>query len=184
MPVNLVIGLTGPNAAGKGEAAAHLASLGFTVHSLSDVVREEARARGLAPDREHLIRIGTELRRAEGPGVLARRILSRLEDRAVVDSIRNPAEVEVLRAGLPRFVLLGITAPTEVRFRRSLARGRGGDPGSLASFEAVERRENADDPAAQQLDATFRLADRSVDNGGDLAALHAAIDRLVRELSS
>jgi dephospho-CoA kinase len=182
--VSLVIGLTGPNAAGKGEVAAHLASLEFEVHSLSDVVREEAADRGLAPDRDNLIRIGNELRRQDGPGVLARRILSRLGDRAVVDSIRNPAEVEVLREGLPRFVLLGITAPTEVRFRRSVARGRSGDPGSLEAFQAVERRENAADPAAQQLDATFRLADRSVDNAGDLAALHGEIDRLLDELST
>jgi dephospho-CoA kinase len=182
--VNLVIGLTGPNAAGKGEVAAHLASLGFTVHSLSDVVREEAALRGLPPYRENLIRIGNELRRQDGPGVLARRILSRLEDRAVVDSIRNPSEVEVLREGLPHFVLLGITAPAEVRFRRSRARGRSGDPDSLEAFEAVERKENAAEATAQQLDATFRLADRAVDNSGDLAALHGEVDRLLRQLST
>jgi len=180
--VNLVIGLTGPNAAGKGEVAAHLASLGFRIHSLSDIVREEAARRGLAPDREHLIRIGTELRRRGGPGVLAARILPRLEDRAVVDSIRNPAEVQVLRDGLPRFVLLGVTAPTEVRFERSVARARGGDPATLEEFESVERRENADDPAAQQLDATFRLADLSINNSGDLAALRAEVDRVLEPL--
>jgi len=177
--VNLVIGLTGPNAAGKGEVAAHLASLGFKIHSLSDVVREEAADRGLPPEREHLIRIGNELRRHGGPGVLARRILSRLEDRAVVDSIRNPAEVQVLREGLPRFVLVGVTAPAETRFRRSVARGRRGDPLSLGEFESMERQENAADPAAQQLDATFRLADVKVGNLGDLVALHAEVDRLL-----
>ena len=58
----LVLGVTGPNAAGKGEVSAYLRALGFAVHSLSDVVREEARARGFPPEREHLIRIGTELR--------------------------------------------------------------------------------------------------------------------------
>jgi dephospho-CoA kinase len=182
--VNLVIGLTGANAAGKGEVAAHLASCGFTVHSLSDVVREEAARRGVAPEREHLIRIGTELRRQDGPGVLAERILSRLDNRAVVDSIRNPAEVRVLRRGLPRFVLVGVTAPTEIRFRRSVGRARRGDPTSLEEFEAVERRENASDPAAQQLDATFRLADLTIDNSGDLDALHAEIDRILRRFDT
>jgi len=180
--VNLVIGLTGPNAAGKGEVAAHLASLGFKVHSLSDVVREEASGKGLPPERVNLIRIGNKLRRQGGAGVLAQRILSRLEDRAVVDSIRNPAEVQVLRDGLPRFVLVGVTAPVEVRFRRSVARGRGGDPLSLEEFESMERQENAADPAAQQLDATFRLADRTVDNHGDLVTLRAEVDRLLDEL--
>ena len=84
--MNLVIGLTGPNAAGKGEVAAHLASLGFKVHSLSDVVREEAARQDLPPERANLIRIGNGLRRQGGAGVLAQRILSRLEDRAVVVS--------------------------------------------------------------------------------------------------
>ena len=40
----LVIGLTGPNAAGKGEVANHLEARGFRLHSLSDIVREEAAA--------------------------------------------------------------------------------------------------------------------------------------------
>ena len=61
--MSLVIGLTGPNASGKGEVGDYLAQRGFKLHSLSDIVREEAAAHGLAPEREHLIRIGNELRR-------------------------------------------------------------------------------------------------------------------------
>jgi dephospho-CoA kinase len=47
----MVVGLTGANAAGKGEVALHLCDRGFRVHSLSDIVREEAERRGLAPER-------------------------------------------------------------------------------------------------------------------------------------
>ncbi|MCP3977781.1 MAG: hypothetical protein GY716_00425 [bacterium] len=167
----LVIGLTGPNAAGKGEVAAFLADAGFTAHSLSDIIRDEAAARGLPAEREHLIRIGTELRRSGGPGVLAQRILARLGRRDVVDSIRNPAEVEVLRS-VPGFVLLGVRAATSTRFTRAVERARPGDPVTLDEFRRREEQENTSDPAAQQLDATFRLADRTVDNDGDLNALH------------
>lgn len=174
-----VIGLTGPNASGKGEVAAYLARRGFAVHSLSDLVREEAGTRGFAPEREHLIRVGNELRAECGPGVLAERILPRLRGRTVIDSIRNPAEVEVLRAGLPHFVLVGVSAPAEVRFRRSLERARQGDPESLDEFLAREREENLVDPAGQQLDATFRLADFSVDNSGSLEELARAVDRVL-----
>ena len=71
--MRLIVGVTGPNAAGKGEVSAYLRALGFAVHSLSDIVREEAAARGLPPEREHLIRIGTLLREEGGPGVLAAR---------------------------------------------------------------------------------------------------------------
>ncbi len=177
-----MIGLTGPNASGKGEVARHLKSRGFGVHSLSDVVRDEAARRGLPPEREHLIEIGNALRREAGAGGLAERTLARLEDRAVVDSIRNPAEVGVLRDALPRFVLFGVRAPHETRFKRSLSRARPGDPITPEAFVERERQENASDPAAQQLDETFRLADHVVDNHGDLDELRAAVDALLERL--
>lgn len=176
--MSLVIGLTGPNAAGKGEVAAYLRDLGFRLHSLSDVVREESVARGLTTSREHLIEVGNRLRREGGAGVLAERILPRLHRRDVVDSIRTPAEVAVLRS-LPGFILLGVSAPTRIRFERSVSRGRPGDPKTLEEFEARERQENSSDPESQQLAATFRLADRIVQNCGDLRELHAALDEIL-----
>ena len=180
--MKIVFGLTGPNAAGKGEVADCLRGHGFAIHSLSDVVREEAAARGLSPDRAHLIRVGNLLREQGGAGVLAERILPRLGDRDVVDSIRSPGEVAVLRR-LPSFVLVAVQAPLEVRFRRALARGRPGDPRTLEGFVSRERQENAAAPWAQQLDATFRLADRVLDNGGDLDLLCESVRRLLEENS-
>ena len=181
-PVALVLGLTGANAAGKSEVARWLAERGFRIHSLSDAVRQEAVARGLAIGREQLIRVGNDLRRSEGPGVLAWRLLPGLGDRDVVDSIRNPAEVEVLRR-LPRFVLLGVWAPEELRYERSLARARPGDPTTLDDFRRREQEENASDPAAQQLALTFDLADHVVSNAGDRAALDGVLTELLAALT-
>jgi dephospho-CoA kinase len=181
--MGLVLGVTGPNAAGKGEVSEYLRTQGFTVHSLSDIVREEAAARGLPPEREHLIRIGTLLREQGGPSVLAERMLGRLTGRDVVDSIRNPAEVETLRR-VPGFVLVGVDAPREVRYARSRTRARAGDPESFEKFTARERQENSANPAGQQLGATFALADRVVNNDGDLAELHRRLDELLRSLGA
>jgi dephospho-CoA kinase len=177
----LVVGVTGPNAAGKGEVSAYLRGLGFTVHSLSDIVREEAKALGLPPEREHLIRVGTSLREQGGAGVLAARLIPRLGRRDVVDSIRNPAEVQTLRQ-VPGFVLVGVDAAARVRFARSRLRARAGDPESFDEFEARERQENSANPAGQQLRATFALADRVVHNDGDLDALHRSVDALLAGL--
>ncbi len=179
----MIIGLTGPNAAGKGEVASRLRQHGFRIHSLSDVVREVAAACGLPAEREHLIRIGTELRRDHGPGVLAQRISERLGDRDVVDSIRNPVEVEELRS-VRGFLLLGVGAPQRVRFERSMQRARPGDPQSLGEFRRREAQENTADPAAQRLDATFTLADRILTNDDGIDALHLAVDRLLAELEA
>jgi len=160
--------------------AAYLRRLGFACHSLSDIVREEAARRELPPEREHLIRIGNLLRQEGGAGVLAERILPRLGRRDAVDSIRNPTEVEVLRR-LPSFVLAGVRAPAELRFERSRARARAGDPESFEEFRARERQEEGTLPTAQQLSATFKLADVVVDNGGDIEQLHRGIDHMLAE---
>jgi dephospho-CoA kinase len=179
----VILGLTGPNAAGKGEVASHLERCGFKLHSLADIVREEAARQGFPPEREHLIRVGNELRRDLGAGALATRILSRLGQRDAVDSIRNPAEVAVLRER-EEFVLLGITAQPETRFRRSLERGRPGDPETFEVFQARERQENSSDPGAQQLGATFELADHVLCNNGDLDGLGSAVDELLASLQT
>ena len=163
--------------------AARLGELGFRKHSLSDIVREEAVARGLSDVREDLIAVGTSLRREHGAGVLASRILPRLGGRDVVDSIRNPAEVEVLR-GRSDFVLVGVAASHEVRFERSLRRARHGDPATPAEFRRREEQENASDPSGQQLDATFRLADHVLENHGDLEALRRAVEALLARIEA
>ncbi len=177
----MIIGITGPNAAGKGEAAAYLGSLGYAYHSLSDVLRDELAAQGVEPTRENLIAIGNRLRGDSGPGVLAERILSRLGRRDVVDSIRNPAEVDVLRRR-EDFVLIGVDAPLDVRFARAMARGRPGDGPSLEEFSAREARENSPDPSRQQLARTFAMADVTISNGGTLEDLHRAVEAALRGL--
>lgn len=180
----LVIGLTGPNAAGKGAAAQALKSLGFVYHSLSDAVREVAVLRGRTTDRDDLILTGNELRREGGPGILAELTLPKLGRKDIVDSIRNPAEVGVLRR-VPGFLLLGVTALPEVRFERARRRqGRGDAVDSLQAFQDKEAEENTADPAAQQLGATFALADRVIDNGGSIEELHRRIREFLADLAA
>ena len=217
-----VVGLTGPNAAGKGEVARFFQARGFAYHSLSDVVRDEATLRGLDHTRENLIRVGNDLRAAHGPGALAERIIEKLLEtpaldaiarerhrdaagdpapgapgepqasgapgtshpewliavppgvRAIVDSIRNPAEVAVLRR-LSGFVLVGVNAPIAVRFDRSRLRARAGDGTTLEEFARKESLENSTNPAAQQLTQTFLLADIVIDNSGTLGELGARV---------
>ncbi len=134
-------------------------------------MRDEATRCGLSHTRDNLIRVGVELRSEGGPGALARKILPRLRSREVVDSIRHPGEVAVLRT-LPRFALIGVDAPQALRFERSLRRGRVGDGATLEEFARKEARENSTTEAGQQLLATLALADIVVDNDGTLDDLH------------
>jgi dephospho-CoA kinase len=137
----IIIGLTGRNAAGKTTAGEVLGTRGFSYLSLSDVIREEAKARGLSNVRENLTALGNELRERHGPGALAELTVKRMQsDRNyAVDSIRHPAEVAALkRAGGASFSLFHIFAPLEARFARSLARARDGDARTLRDFIVQE----------------------------------------------
>jgi dCMP deaminase len=177
----MIIGLTGKFAAGKGTVAEFLQARGFLYHSLSDVIREELSRRGTPESREHLLALGNELREADGPAALALRIRDRLLDgrHHIVDSIRNPAEVDVLR-GLPGFILVGVDADPKLRFDRLRARARIGDPETFEHFTALEAKESvSDNPLAQQLHATWDRVDVVLDNSGTLADLEAAVVRLL-----
>src|SRR6476646_5456417 len=108
----MIIGLTGKNAAGKGEVATYLKDKSFYYYSLSDAIREELEHRKVPITRDSLIATGNELRETFGADILARRTLEKIDPNRnyIVDSIRNPAEVVTLRKS-NRFVLLNIDAP-------------------------------------------------------------------------
>ncbi len=179
----MLIGLTGPNGGGKGEVASYLKGKSFKYHSLSDVIRDEIRSRGDELSRENLIKAGNELRQQHGFAVLAQRILAGIEDgtNTVIDSIRNPAEVEALRAG-GHFRLVVVDADPEVRFQRIQNRKRESDPQSYDDFLALEKREAKGGAHAQNLQQVGALADHSIQNNRTLEDLHSAIDVLLLQL--
>jgi dCMP deaminase len=180
----MLIGLTGRNAAGKGEVAKHLQTKSFYYYSLSDAIRDEIRARQLTITRERLIEVGNELREHYGPSVLADRILKRVDadKNYVIDSIRNPAEVEAFRKATRNFKLLLVEAPLKVRFERSVMRNRESDPITYDDFVELENREAAGDVTAQNMILVERLADEKLDNDGSIEDLGPRVDALVGRL--
>ncbi|MBI2336778.1 MAG: AAA family ATPase [Deltaproteobacteria bacterium] len=180
----MIIGLTGKNGAGKGEVAAVLKENGFIYFSLSDVLRDELTNRKEAVLRENLIKIGNELRKLGGPGVLAEKTMAKLDSdkNYVIDSIRNPEEVRVLRRE-PTFKLFHITALPAARFERIKTRAREGDPTTLEAFKSLEQREAANaDPNAQQLDLVAKMRDVEIENNGTLEELREKVRPLVLTL--
>jgi len=173
-----LIGLTGTNGAGKGEAAAFFAARGYERHSLSDAIRDALAAEGLEPSRDNLIRKGNALRREGGPDVLARLILAKARGPAVIDSIRNPSEIAALREA-EGFFLIAFDAPPALRFERVSKRGRDESAPDLAAFLRKEAEENGSDPGAQQLGACMALADATVINDGTLDDLHRKLEELL-----
>ena len=182
--MRMVIGLTGPNASGKGEAARYIESKGFLYHSLSDILRDESKKLGIDTLRENLIKLGNDLRLKHGPSFLALRAIERLKKREfhIVDSIRNPAEAEALRAhGGDDFILMGIDAPMEMRFKRGLIRRRLGDAKTLEDFIKKEGEENKNNPENQQLKKCLKMADVIIINDSTIEDLHRKIDGTIKK---
>ncbi len=185
----MIIGLTGTMAAGKDTVADYLVKgKGFLYHSLSDIVREEATTRGLALDRDTLRDVGNDLRHQHGLAVLAERVLERMkaagEQRSVIVSIRNPAEVERLRQE-PGFHLIAVDASRETRYERLQTRQRVGDAIDFDTFVAQEAKEMANaDPANQQLRQVTAMADVTLQNEGTFDQLYANIEALLKQFAA
>jgi dephospho-CoA kinase len=161
-------------------------------HSLSDELRAEVRLRGLPVDRDVLRSMGHELRLKHGSGVLSQRVLDRVSLDArqgvhppvtIVDSIRNPGEVRVLRAALAGdFVLVAVEAPVEALIERIRARARAGDvldDDDLAKQVLAAEMGLNEPEHGHNIADCIALADVHVDNRGSLAELEAAVRRFV-----
>jgi dephospho-CoA kinase len=185
----MILGLTGKNAAGKGELASYLKSKGFVYFSLSDALRDEATKRGLDHSRDTLIRLGTEMREKHGNGILAEKInekISKLKNQGktnfVVDSIRNPGEIEELRKNVG-FILIAVHTDAKIRFERLMKRGRAGDAQTFKEFMEHEKKENNDEGAGQQLDKCIEMADKIINSNGTIEEANKYLDHYLDSLN-
>jgi len=183
----MIIGLCGTIAAGKGTILDHLKSKGFKNLTFSDEIKEEARRRNIEINRENLQMLGTEMRTNFGGGILAKKLLEKVNEgeNAVVDGIRNVAEIEELRKR-PEFVLISIDAPQKLRFHRVLERKKDKDP---QTWEEFVKRDDVDngvdgDKNGQQNLKCMELADFAVYNDSDLGTLSERVNEIIEEILS
>jgi dephospho-CoA kinase len=176
-PYQVNIGLTGSMASGKGELAKCLKRIKFTYISLSDIVRDAARHRGIKKlSRQDMQDIGNELRQLGGPGILAKKIREKINStrskKWIIDGIRNPAEVAELRK-LPQFYLIGIKSDPDILIERMNSRNRSTDLAPPAELKEVILREwgNGEPEEGQQVGRCMELADFTIENNGTLKEL-------------
>lgn len=191
----IIIGVVGQIASGKGVLVDYLVKEhGFTSFSLSAIVHEELKKRGIKKfSRKDLQDIGDELRKKYGKNVLARRAIEELQNREggrenvangfVIEGIRNPAEIEYLKS-LPNFTLVAVKATRELRFERLLKRNKPWDPRTWEEFLVVDRRDLGigQQAAGQQVGKCLAYADYTVTNNGSIEKLNTKISRLVEKI--
>lgn len=162
--------LSGPMAAGKGYISEILKELNgessIEHRVLSDLLRQELERRNQPINRNTLRDLGNELRAEKGSGVLGEMVVPVIngvfkdgeKTTVIIDSIRNPAEVEAIKQHYPEAVLIFIDAPFEVRLERAKKRGRGDDM-AMENLKASMRQELERDPAGFDLETIKEKAD-------------------------
>jgi dephospho-CoA kinase len=122
--------------------------------------------------------MGNELREKFGPDILARLVMKKVKDKAVIDSIRNPKEVEYLRKK-KGFIFLAVDAPVELRYKRVKERGRGESASTLQEFIEKEKEEMTEYEKGQQLQNCMNMADFVIINDGSLEDLYQKLEEIL-----
>jgi len=178
----MLIGLTGRNASGKSTLVNWFAEKGLRSVSCSDSIREWLKNQNKQISRDSLIEGGRTLRKEGGGGILAEMLLEIIDGAdAVVDSIRTPMEVDVLRSR-GDLILIEIKASEDRRWSRLQDRARPGDPLNKLLFIKQENKEiKSKDEAGQALDATALMADIQITNDGTIDDLYLKLDKIWEE---
>jgi dephospho-CoA kinase len=110
---------------------------------MGDVVRDEARKRGLQMDDASIGSLAASERQEHGATVWADRTLEMVKgDKCVIDGARSLDEVERFRLAFgQRLLLVAVFAPEMARYDRLSKRGRGDDPKSIDELRKRDKRE-------------------------------------------
>jgi dephospho-CoA kinase len=142
----LIICVTGMPGAGKSTVATILQQNGFSIITMGDVVREEAKRRNLELTDSNLGNLMLELRKDLGPAAIAHLILKKMGretniiDDMVIDGIRGVEEVRRLES-IGHVKVLAVHASTNTRYNHIKQRGRSDVPLDNNDFESRDKRE-------------------------------------------
>ncbi len=183
----MIIGITGLPCSGADTFAKILVEKGFTFLSYSDILREEAKKRGIEITRDSLRRLGNELREKGETGAISKRLIARMEKEKdyALGTIRNPGEIEEFKKNKGNeFFLIKIDASDIIRFERMTKRGRENDPNSFEEFKKLEEIElgEGQKDTGLQIRKCMALADKVIVNDSSLENLRGKVERLLTEL--
>ena len=138
-----VIGFAGLPGSGKSTVLKAIEDLGIII-TMGDVIRNEARARGIEPIDENLGKIAQELREDFGPEIIAQKcvaLIKSLESKVVfIDGLRSIAEVKTFRNSW-KFPIVAVIIDDIIRIERLSNRGRPDDPKNLEEQTERDQRE-------------------------------------------
>jgi cytidylate kinase len=192
-----IIGLSGTNGSGKDTVGILLSKKHkFLFISVSDLLRDELKKRGLTTERENMRTLSAEWRREFGLAVLVDRAVATFNQTKpgayaglVMASLRNPYEAR--RVHELGGTMVWVDADPKVRYRRVQANKRAGRAGDdnkgfeqfLADEQIEMNKSAAGDDAELDIQAVHEQCDHTlINNFSDIADLEAHITSLLRRL--
>jgi len=173
----MIIAVTGRISAGETTLCELLERKGFQRLSLSDILRDMLREQGRPVVRENLRKLGDSLRKKMGKAAIAKLAWEKMKGGGnwVVDSVYTYEEGKFLRDR--GAYLVGVVAPIELRYQRSLERGD--------RYSSIQEFLE-DDEKDQELgiDKMVAEADFVVSNDGTIEQLEKKVEAMLKAISS
>ncbi len=178
----LVLGITGEMAAGKTTITDYIKERhGGVSFRFSTMLRDVLTRMHIDETREHLQKLSTILRKQFGDDlmskVIAEDVAAATDDVIIVEGIRRPSDVTYLK-DLPGFHLIAIDADLQTRYERIIERSENPDDQekTFGQFKAEQSQESEG-----KIREIMKDAEVVINNNGDLDALHAHIDDVIKQ---
>lgn len=181
----LIIGITGNLGAGKGTIVEYLISKGFKHYSVSGYLIEELEKQNRPSDRNGMREIANEIRTKYGPDYITNILFEKAKKEnadAVIESIRNPKEVEFIKKH--GGIIFAVDADQKTRYKRISTRGSSKDSVTFEEFKNQEIKESQNtDPNSQNLPKCVLMADYKFDNNGSIKDLYDQIEKIIKKIN-
>lgn len=177
----ILLGVTGTNGAGKGVFVSYLKEqYGASHYSVRDYLVQSLKEKGLPTDRPAMRALANSIRNNEHGAYIIEALCKKAQQDSgivIIESIRNPMEIDFLKRWNAKSKLVAIDAPQELRYQRAIERSSSTDAIDFETFQAQEASEwTNDDPKAQQVGVCMQRADITLMNAGGLHDFQRAID--------
>ncbi len=184
MSTQVIIGITGKMASGKGRVGEYLTRR-YDVDKVktSYFFREVLNLFDIPESRENLQTLSTFMRSTYGENILARALVKYAQKMTkpivIVDGVRRYTDIENLKK-LPNFFLIYVHTDQHIRYKRYIQRNE--NPGDAEmSFETFLKEDSAE--PEQQIESLREHAHVTVDNNQTPEQLDTQIEKILQTIS-